>query len=456
VNPRALSVAVLLCAGLARGQDGGFATDRPIEDRVRELEDTVRRLEQVKPDDAPAPVLAGWDEKGGFFLRSADDRHMLRITGQIQADYRHYLNELDTADVPTFLARRARLGIEATVFRYFDFRLLPDFGRGESRVQDAYLNVHYWDAFQFETGKFKQPVSYEQLIQDRFVPTLERSLIDQLVPARDVGIMVHGQRLIDDRLDYAASVYGGVINGDQDTDKNKEAAGRIAIRPLRESGLPDWAEPLQVGISGSFGNDSGVLAPTTLRTPANVPWFQFLATVRPDGTRTRWSPEVVYVYGPVGLAAQYYEERQELRAPAGRATPSTVVDVGYRGGYVLATCLLTGEERTTFSQAVAPLLPFDPADGCYGPGAWELVGRASWLELTADDARGFGLLMDPTRSATRAAELTAGFNWYLNRWVRVQFNWEYARFNNAVRLGPAAASRLDHQNSFLTRFQVIF
>jgi phosphate-selective porin OprO/OprP len=64
--------------------------------------------------------------------------------------------------------------------------------------------------------------------------------------------------------------------------------------------------------------------------------------------------------------------------------------------------------------------------------------------------------MDPGRSATRATELTAGFNWYWNRWVRVQFNWEHARFNNAVRLGPTATNRLDHQNSFLTRFQIIF
>ena len=39
----------------------------------------------------------------------------------------------------------------------------------------------------------------------------------------------------------------------------------------------------------------------------------------------------------------------------------------------------------------------------------------------------------------------------------MQFNWEHARFNNPVP--PRAdrpANRLDHQNSFLTRFQIIF
>src|SRR5207244_7364074 len=145
------------------------------------------------------------------------------------ADYRAYLDAVDYTDIDRFFLRRARLGIEADMFQYYEFRFLPDFGQGQAAIQDAYLNIHYLDAFQFEVGKFKQPVSYEQLIQDRYVPTLDRSLIDQLVPARDVGVMVHGQRLFDDRLDYAGSVYGGVINGDQDTDKNKEAAGRVAV-----------------------------------------------------------------------------------------------------------------------------------------------------------------------------------------------------------------------------------
>jgi phosphate-selective porin OprO and OprP len=443
-----------------RAQVGGFATERPVEDRGRET-DAGQKLEAPKPDPGPAdgkkpPLLAGWDDKSGFVLRSADSDFQLRITGQIQPDCRYYLDDRDAVDLPNLLVRRARLGIEATVFQHYDFRLLPEFGQGQTRLLDAYLNARWWDEFQLEAGKFKQPFSYEQLIQDRFVPTLERSMIDQLVPARDVGVMVHGYKLFDDRFDYQASVFGGVINGDQDNDRNKEVAGRIAVRPLRGLGLPAWAEPVQLGVATTFGNDRGVLAPATLRTPDGVPWFQFLPTARPDGTRTRLCPEFAYVSGPFGLLAQYFEEHQELRFPAGRRGPAGVVDVSYRGGFVLATALLTGEERKSFSQAVTPLAPFDPPGGCYGPGAWELVGRVSWLGLDADDPRGFARLIDPTRSATRATELTAGFNWYWNAWVRLQFNWEHARFNNAVRLGPTAGNRLDRQNTFLTRLQIIF
>ena len=41
-------------------------------------------------------ILGGWEEKRGFYLRSADDTFNLRLTGQIQADYRAFLDGIDT------------------------------------------------------------------------------------------------------------------------------------------------------------------------------------------------------------------------------------------------------------------------------------------------------------------------------------------------------------------------
>ena len=185
---------------------------------------------------------------------------------------------------------------------------MPDFGQGNTRLQDAYLNVQYWDAFQFEAGKFKQPFSLEHLIQDRFVPTIERSIIDQLVPARDVGLMFHGQKLFDDRLDYGASVYGGVRDGDQDTDRNKEVAGRVVVRPFRDIGLPDFLEPLQVGVAGTFGEDEGCSHRRRFARPRSSRGSSSPRACGRTGLRTRCSPELSYVYGPLALAAQYYRE----------------------------------------------------------------------------------------------------------------------------------------------------
>src|SRR5262249_19362400 len=299
-----------------------------------------------------------WDDKRGFFLRSADDRFNLRLTGQIQADYRAFLDGRDYTDIDSFFVRRARLGIEADMFQYYEFRLLPDFSNAQSststtastRIQDAYINVHYWDWFQIEAGKFKQPVSYEQLIQDRFVPTLERSIIDQLVPARDEGIMLHGVKLFDNKLDYAVAVSNGKINGDFDTNKLKDVNGRVVIRPLNSEELSPALRGLQLGISGGTGVEEENVVPSTLRTPATVPWLVFNPTVRANGRRDRWSPEVVYFYRGLGFAAQYYRQEQHL-SPAFSGAPGsgTIFEVPFEGYYFLTTLLLTGEERTTYS-----------------------------------------------------------------------------------------------------------
>src|SRR5262245_121392 len=175
----------LLMAPGAQGQQP--AASPGLEQRVHELEDTVRRLQggrtpvqniSVQPVPTPASgapeakdveaataasdgssgggqaggsrILAGWDDKNGFFIRSADDRYRFRVTGQIQADYRAFLDGRDYTDIDTFLVRRARLGIEANMFQYYEFRLLPDFSNAQgpgvfaqTRLQEAYVNVLY-------------------------------------------------------------------------------------------------------------------------------------------------------------------------------------------------------------------------------------------------------------------------------------------------------------------------
>jgi phosphate-selective porin OprO/OprP len=132
------------------------------------------------------------------------------------------------------------------------------------------MNVHYCDDIQLQVGKFKQPFSYEQLIQDRFVPTMERSLIDQLVPARDFGAMVHGQKLFADHLDYGLALSNGETNGNTvDTNNHKDFNGRVALRPLNSPDLYPWLRGLQVGLSGGVGVENEAFARRSFarRTP---------------------------------------------------------------------------------------------------------------------------------------------------------------------------------------------
>jgi phosphate-selective porin OprO/OprP len=404
----------------------------------------------------PKGQVAGWNN--GFYIQSPDQRFVFRITGQIQADYKSFVNGNDTTDIDTFLVRRARLGLEATLFDYYEFRLLPDYGLGRAVIQDAYLNVHYLDAFQFEAGKFKQPFSYEQLIQDRYVPTLERSLIDQLVPARDEGVMVHGQHLFNNHFDYAFAFSNGEINGDTDLNNNKDFNGRIVLRPFGDAPEGALLRFLAFGVSGGFGSQNQPVQPSALFTPLGVKWFTFNPTVFAYGERSRWSPEVNYFYGPAGVAWQYFHLDQEMiAAPTGNGVLQHRVPVVMSGYYVLATVFLTGETRTDYSQAIAPVRPFDLRHPFANPGAIELVARVSFLHVGGDVfTPGPFNLASAANSAGVATESTLGFNWYLNRQVRVQFNWEHAQFDRGVLLGLGPNGHLGHQDTLGTRFQIIF
>jgi phosphate-selective porin OprO/OprP len=388
------------CAPHAFAQDANAASVAELQQRVQDLEAVVRRLQEGRlPDPATADPVAwssgdptapaapsaatlasagaagfvaavpnavvgndasstnanfiGWNE--GFFLQSPDKTCSLRITGQLQADYRGFLDPVDssttantavagsptTGSPDTFLIRRARLGIEATMAKYYEFRLLPDFaGTTVSKsIADAYMNVHYWDALQFEFGKFKQPFSYEELIQDRYVPTMERSMMDQLCPQRDEGAMIHGERLFCGRFDYAVAVSNGDPNDSTiATNNGKDVNARAVLRPFYDADGCGVLNGFQLGIAGSFGVEDDAISttsstPPTITTPATVTWFAFNTGGTANGVRHRLSPELVYFYHSLGFAAQYYHQDQELQAKS----PAPVVDVPMEGYYVMAT-----------------------------------------------------------------------------------------------------------------------
>ena len=514
---------VLLIAGTvcrapsATAQDASAASVAELQQRVQDLEVIVRQLQEAPdlnrlgiapaalpavalppaaatsasasaaprdpaaanppPASGAAVALRDFDGDAPFSLQSPDKSCTLRITGQIQADFRGFLTPVDTSttanpDVAgdpttgspdTFLIRRARLGIEADMAKCYEFRLLPDFaGTNVSKsIADAYMNVHYWDEFQCEVGKFKQPFSYEELIQDRYVPTLERSMMDQLVPQRDEGIMIHGHKLLADRFDYAVAVSNGDANDSTiDNNDHKDFNGRIVFRPFNDPQAWEVARGLQFGLSGGVGVENEPLSstsstPPTITTPATVTWFAYNTGVTANGVRDRISPEVTWFYHSFGLASQYYQQDQLLQTSAAHAP---LVDVSINGYYVLVSYLVTGEHRSDYTQQIDTLSPFDPSAPMVSPGAWELIARVDRLEV-GQQVFAAGLATDTAGSSNRsspaALDTTTGVNWYLNKWVRAQFNWEHATFASPVKIGNVA-NPFSREDALYSRLQVIF
>src|SRR5688572_25028060 len=78
---------------------------------------------------------------GGFSLQSADGQFRLRLRGHAQADGRFFLNDAKQRGADTFLLRRVRPIVEATMYGLFDLRIMPDFGGGTTALQDAYIDL---------------------------------------------------------------------------------------------------------------------------------------------------------------------------------------------------------------------------------------------------------------------------------------------------------------------------
>src|SRR6185503_10329961 len=200
----------LMAVGLAGFIAGLAGTSAAREQSREELEERVRRLEQIIRDAGldqprkkgkakttvvereretvvaePAPnqseqarnreeveaivedklkkqkVLAGW--KDGFYLESPNGDFKLKLRGYLQADARFFPLEAGDTGTDSFFLRRVRPILEGTVYKYFDFRIMPDFGGGSTVLQDAYARINYWPYAQIQAGKWKSPFSLERL-----------------------------------------------------------------------------------------------------------------------------------------------------------------------------------------------------------------------------------------------------------------------------------------------------
>ncbi|HKV09195.1 MAG TPA: porin [Thermoanaerobaculia bacterium] len=384
----------------------------------------------------------------GFSLRSADGNFQLRLRGYVQADGRFFLDDEERPGVDTFLLRRVRPIFEGTLWKNFGFRIMPDFGGGQTVLQDAYLDIRFNPAIQLRAGKFKPPVGLERLQSGSELLFVERALPTNLVPNRDVGIQLGGD-VATGGLAWAVGVWNGVTDGgsgDNDTNDGKDVAARLFFTPFAKGNGP--LKGLGFGVGASSGTQEGTLAAPGLpafRTPAQQTFFSYRTdgtapnTVIADGDRTRVSPQGYFYRGPFGLLAEYAVSEQEVR----RA--DVVESLSHSAWQVAASWVLFGGGEASF-KSVTPKKNFDPAAGTWG--AFELAARYSALELDDDT---FPLFANPASSASAADAWAIGFNWYFNRNVKLNLDYEQTQFE-----GGAAAGDREDESIVFSRFQVSF
>lgn len=411
-------------------------------------------------------VTAGFKDGSGFFIESPSGDFKAKFRGLVQADSRWFPENSGKTNNDNFYLRRARPIFEGTLFKYFDYKFMPDFGLGTTVIQDAYGDVNYFPLARVRSGKFKDPFSLERLQSAADVQFVERSLAENLSPNRDVGVQLFSDALFDGTLQYQLAGMNGNIDGgsnDGDTTNGKDVFARLFTTPLSNTDIA-WAKGLGIGMAGSFGQSNGdSVSGLNYRTMGRATWFKYNTSssvaINTYRNRYRFAPQAYYYWGPFGFMAQGIFNTEEFRRTETFKKPSdgpqppnlnTNAKPFNYGWFAQVSYVLTGENASY--KGVTPINAFDPRNGRWG--AFELAFRAS--QATIDDVlfeRDFASEKSATNHAT---EYTFGVNWYLNRALKVQLNYGRTNFDNGITYSNVGPAPREHEDVFLTNFQVAF
>ena len=113
----------------------------------------------------PTPLQAGFQD--GFFIQTTTGDYRLLFGFVAQEDGRFVVDDPQHAVTDSFTIRKIRPTWSGRIARYFDFKVMPDFGNGTAVVQDAYFDVRFSPKFRVRAGKDKTPIGLELLQGDR-------------------------------------------------------------------------------------------------------------------------------------------------------------------------------------------------------------------------------------------------------------------------------------------------
>jgi phosphate-selective porin OprO/OprP len=370
-------------------------------------------------------------------ITSADGSQKFAVRGIVQFDAASYDRRNTVPGATDFNSgtnfRRARLGVEGTFARDWNYALTTDFGgSGSEGVQ---LNAAYVEyaglkpadgvAVRLRIGAWATPTGLEDATSNTEGLFLERAAVAEMVrnlaggDARSgVGAFANGERW------YASAVFTGALVGNTgEFDEQTGYLTRIAFAPVYGK---DYALHLGGNIQGILNvadTGAGAAKVTQVR-------LRERPELRVDGTRlvdtNNLNASGVTAYG-AELGA-YYKNLQ-VSAEAFRIDVDRIglANPSFDGWYVQGAWTLTGERHVWSSasggfRGIKPAKNFSPADGAWG--AWEIAARYSVLDL--DDhagVAGAGTPLGGVRGGDQTIA-TVGLNWYPNPVYRFQAQYQ--------------------------------
>lgn len=402
--------------------------------------------------------------RNGFQFESENEEIQLRIRGELQTDTMIYQKADQNPVNGGFYIPRARFYFQGYFTKPIEYQLSFQRSFNTFAPLNVYLNFHYDDRFQFRVGRYKVPYLYEWYhINNWRLVGIERSLFAlNFQPSRQVGMMGWGL-LFDKRVEYAAGIFDGPTNSFQDFNGAKNFAGLLNFKPFEQT--DSFLQNLNVGGSVDYGYQHNPLNPAVLRTSVNassstitstdplntaiIPFLAFNNDVREQGLEALWDLHMAYFYKGLSVLGSW---SSGLKSYARTGAGNRPVHVPVSGYYAQVAYILTGETIRD-RVLIDPIRRFDLRRGKFGLGAFEVHSRFSELHVGEEVfTQGFA---DRNLWTNQTRMVDVGVNWYLNKWIRVDFDWEHAMFAQPVyyRPGPDLQKTSD---LFWFRFQLFF
>jgi len=288
--------------------------------------------------------------------------------------------------------RRARLSVAGRVYSDWRYKLRVDFSGNEVSMKDANLN---YQPYKLVFGLSKVLYSMEDKTSSNDTMFMERSLMNELVPGRRVGL---GVRRAFQTLHISGNLYGQAIADGEEGDEGIGAAFRVHHVPIKHK-----TAVLHYSISAAIEQpEDDVNREINLRTR---PEYHITDRLLDSGSISdvdyflRSHAEAAAVYGPYVFQTEYARVDIERRD----GSPSLT----FSGAYLQLAWMISGESRPYKSSTGV----FTRVKPKHESGAWQVALRYSELSLNDADISG-----------GKESNWTLGLNWFANARVRFSAN----------------------------------
>jgi phosphate-selective porin OprO/OprP len=390
---------------------------------------------------AAAEALPKIETKDRIVIGSRDGAFEWQPIGRVMADY--IWTDADQTELESGgELRRARLGMEATLWDHWIGKLELDFAGNEVDVKDAYVGYEsrygggkWW----IKAGQQHVPFGFATLSSSKYMTFMNRPIYadNEIEPARQVGVAGFANGA---RWTAHAGVFTSNLDEPEDCRAGVECDQEFAAG-LRVTAIPfmrDRTHLVHAGGGLLYRNPNGATIDIDQRDA--VIHIVDSRNLNADFTGIAddafaYNLELGGVWGPFHALGQYVNMNVD-REPAGQGDVTLdawSVDVGF---------FLTGESKN-YDAGKAQWGSIKPKGivGQGGIGAWELAVRYEEADYNDFGAGFIGGEMHL---------LTAGINWYVNNTMRFMANYvttlDYSE--------PGSGDDNDEPGAFMVRGQI--